>query len=399
MSTVMRTAVFKVINTNQGCKIAACSVVQHRGIAGKALRDSLPKPPPKPAPFDYENKDYTWLRSLFDRTTHRFDQNSKVIVVEGPVAAGKTKFAAELAKDLGMKHYPEANMNYHYIRPNGIDLRIFDKDIPEDTRTFDHKDFNLCPTHRLAANFQIMMYIARYGQYIDALAHLLNTGEGVVLERSPWSDFVFVEAMTSQKFMSKQARSIYYELRNSTIEELMRPHLVIYLDLPVAKVQEKIKARNNDYEAKGKALSVPYLTEVERQYKNKYLRDISTHAELLVYDWTGGGEVEVVVEDIERLDFDKYTEREEPKMKDWRLPREIDWADHRMIYTNQKYFLMNLFCIPRTHAPELLTSAEDAYERTKVIYAHPDFQYEVGYNQKDGNTLLKSKMPKYTEHI
>lgn len=34
--------------------------------------------------------------------------------------------------------------------------------------------------------------------------------------------------------------------------------------------------------------------EIERQYKNKYLRDISTHAELLVYDWTGGGDVEVV---------------------------------------------------------------------------------------------------------
>lgn len=233
MATIARTAVVKIITPGHGGKIAACTFVQHRGIAGRALRDSLPRPPPKPAAFDYVNKDYTWLRSLVDRTTHRFDENSKVIVVEGPVAVGKTAFAEALACDLGMKHFKEANMDIHYKRPNGCDLRMFDDQIPEDTRTFDHVNFNQCPTHRLAGNFQIMTYIARYSQYIDALAHLLNTGQGVVLERSPYSDFVFLEAMVASKYISKGVKSVYYDLRNSTIEELMRPHLVIYLDLPV----------------------------------------------------------------------------------------------------------------------------------------------------------------------
>lgn len=236
MATLIKTAVVKVFSPTQGCKIAACTFVQNRNISGRALRESLPPPPPKPKPFDYVNKDYTWLRSLFDRTTHRFDENTKVIVVEGPVAAGKSEFAAALADDLGMKHYCEATMNIHYIRPNGCDLRMFDDEIPEDTRTFDHVNFNLTPKHRLAGNFQIMMYNARYSQYIDALTHLLNTGQGVVLERSPYSDFVFLEAMYSQKFISKAVRSVYYELRANTIEELMRPHLVIYLDKPVNKV-------------------------------------------------------------------------------------------------------------------------------------------------------------------
>lgn len=74
-----------------------------------------------------------------------------------------------------------------------------------------------------------------------------------------------------------------------------------------------------------------------------------------------------VVEDIERLNFDKYTEREEPKMKDWRLPREVEWADQRMLYTNQKDYLMNLLAIPRLDVPELITSADDSYEREKVF--------------------------------
>lgn len=397
MTTMMRTALVKVVAPSQGGKVVGCTIVQHRNISGKVLRESLPPRPPKPKPFDYVNKDYTWLRSLFDRTTHRFDENSKIIVVEGPVAVGKTAFASALAADLGMKHFPEANMDIHYIRPNGCDLRMFDDKIPEDTRTFDHVNFNMTPTHRLAGNFQIMMYTARYSQYIDALAHLFNTGQGVVLERSPYSDFVFLEAMYARKYISRGVRSVYYELRGNTLEELMRPHLVIYLDMPVDKVQEAIKRRGLKHENSSKALTCEYLTEIERQYKNSYLRDIATHAELLVYDWTGGGEVEVVVEDIERLDFDQYVEREEPKMKDWRLPREPDWADKRMRYTNGKYWLMNLFGIPRLDVPELITSAEDWYERDKVISNHPQFQYMEGYNE--GGTLFKSKMPKYSEYI
>lgn len=55
----------------------------------------------------------------------------------------------------------------------------------------------------------------------------------------------------------------------------------------------------------------------------------SVHSELLIYDWSDGGDVEVVVEDIERIDFDKYTIYED-KMKDWRLPNEQAWSDARM---------------------------------------------------------------------
>ena len=73
-----------------------------------------------------------------------------------------------------------------------------------------------------------------------------------------------------------------------------------------------------------------------------------------------------VVEDIERLNFDQYTEREEPKMKDWRLPREMEWAEQRALYTNYKNYLMNLFNIPRFDVPELITNADDGYARDKV---------------------------------
>lgn len=51
----------------------------------------------------------------------------------------------------------------------------------------------------------------------------------------------------------------------------------------------------------------------------------SKHAELLVYDWSEEGDAEVVVEDIERIDFAKY-DVQDPKMKDWDHKLEEDWA-------------------------------------------------------------------------
>lgn len=40
---------------------------------------------------------------------------------------------------------------------------------------------------------------------------------------------------------------------------------------------------------------------MEDVYKRNFLKDISTHSELLVYDWSNGGDIELVVEDVERI--------------------------------------------------------------------------------------------------
>ena len=38
-----------------------------------------------------------FLRNIIDRTTPRFNENTKIVVVEGAHAVGKTAFAQELA--------------------------------------------------------------------------------------------------------------------------------------------------------------------------------------------------------------------------------------------------------------------------------------------------------------
>lgn len=77
-----------------------------------------------------------------------------------------------------------------------------------------------------------------------------------------------------------------------------------------------------------------------------------------MYDWSSGGEAEIVVEDIERIDFDRF-DKHDKKLKDWRLPKEGDWCEVRMRFTDDKPDLMNYFNVPRYDVPELLRSAED----------------------------------------
>lgn len=383
---------FLQINLQRICPIQAAS------ISGSALRD---KSKVRPAPFPYKTKSYNmWRAWLQDTTTHRFDENTKIIVVEGPIAAGKTAFAKSLAEDLDMLHMPEVTMDNLYINSYGYDLRKLDPKLPPGTRSFDEKNFCLDPNHENVAKFQILKYKLRYSQYVDALAHLLNTGQGVVLERCVYSDFVFLETMFKSGYVSKGARNVYYDIQSNTLGELMKPHLVIYLDVPVSTVQQRITARNIPHEVNSKVFTEQYLSEMEYFYKQRYLKEIGTHAELLIYDWSSYGDVEVVVEDIERIDFDNF-DKYDPKMKDWRLESEWDWNTARIQYTSDKANLMNLFLVPRFDVPELVVDGHDAHAFKQLWLNAPGMKYDKEFNTDMGDTnlLFKTKKQDYRSSL
>lgn len=55
----------------------------------------------------------------------RFDENTKLIVVEGAHAVGKTDFAKELADEFGMHFMPPVTMDGYYKDGYGNDLRNY----------------------------------------------------------------------------------------------------------------------------------------------------------------------------------------------------------------------------------------------------------------------------------
>lgn len=74
MSSVIR-CVCGMLGLRGGRPITVTTV---RHISGKMMRVSDPKAPAKPAPWPYQEKPYRIWHRLFDRTTSRFDENTKV---------------------------------------------------------------------------------------------------------------------------------------------------------------------------------------------------------------------------------------------------------------------------------------------------------------------------------
>ncbi|CAN7996135.1 unnamed protein product [Ixodes pacificus] len=307
--------------------LARCTIQlqQSAGIKNKHIRE----PVEKPKPFPYATKRFFWYHDLIDKVESRFDENTKVIVLEGNIGVGKTALAKSLADELGMKYFGEPSFDQLYVDEYGFDLRSIDHLAPEACRTCDIQKFYEDPHNVNVASMQMIMFELRFERYLDALVHLLNTGEGVVLERSPFSDYVFAETMHKFGYMSKLALKAYNLMKEAGLPELLRPHLVIYLDAPSNVLLQRIKERNIPYEVKSKVLTKEYLDEIDRLYKQSYLRSIRDHSELLLYDWTTIGESELVVDDIERINFEALLDDPYgPMLKDWKK-REDDWSLYR----------------------------------------------------------------------
>lgn len=343
---------------------------------------------PLEKPWPYKKVGFSNLHHLFDGTTKRFKDNSKMIVVEGPPALNKTKFAQELAEEFGMLYVPGFTMDNFYINPSGYDLRELDHVFTFiRNKSYDEKKFAQDPTGQ-DGGLDRMLYtkfIHSYMQYTEHLAHIFNTGQGVVSERSPHSDWVYFEAAYRQGWISKSTREHYYKMRKITMWELLRPNMIIYLDAPVPTVQEKIRARaqtTHPWEKNSPVYeNTDYLSHLyEDLYKKQYLPEAGKHSYVLTYDWSEGGDTEVVVEDIERMEMD-YHDKYDPQQKDWRLHTEDAFASKRHMYSGDgRYHLAGQFNDPFYSCDDLILTNEEAFEQDRVRSRLPGNEFITGFN-------------------
>jgi len=352
----------------------------------------LEKNPDSLPPFAWYKEKFSFPRSCFSNTTRRFNDNTRIIIVEGNVASGITDFSKELASELGMVHIPYPDMDWNYTNHYGIDRRPYLMELPESNpeRPYDISNFLQDPTHRNAINLQLKMYKYKYFLYMDALTHLLNTGQGAVVERSPYSDWIFIEAMYKFGYISRAALNFYYDVKKNTIYELLKPHLCIYLDTPTSVIQKKIAERNSPGEANSPVLTEEYLKFLENSYKYAFLKDIGEHAELLVYDWTEGGDTEIIVEDIERIDFDKWftpADQYEPQLNDWKRMKEMEWGKLRYEYTSKREHIEDYFIIPKFDVPEVFCLHYDAVDYENVVAKIPGEKFAPGFNPDMGDNV------------
>lgn len=308
-----------------------------------------------------------WAYALGERTTPRLSQYSKIISVDGNLASGKGVLAQKLADKLGMLYMPEPDISY-------LDKMVGEKEpLPA--------DFNgMCSLEKFYTDpkaadgnsyrLQLWMYIMRLLHYSDAIEHLLTTGQGVVLERSPFSDIVFLEAMFKQGYIRKECEQHYNEVKHISICEFLPPHLVIYVDLPAEEVQKKLKQS-------GKNVPLPYLKSLEDSYKKTFLPKISEESEVLAYDATQVQDIERVTEDIEYLKFDKGP---------W-LDQDDTSYHYMRVLVQDKQRVASLVQIPK-FLPEITIGAHEYDELYNAYLALPGKKYAPGYNAEVGDKYI-----------
>lgn len=298
-------------------------------------------------------------------------EKSKLITVDGNIRSGKSKLAKEVAEKLGLKHFPEAGIHYaDSTTGDGKPLPVQFSGNCSLEKFYDDPKSNDGNSYRL----QAWLYASRLLQYADALEHLLSTGQGVVLERSIYSDFVFLEAMYRQGFIRKQCVDHYNQVKKVTICEYLPPHVVVYVDVPVPEVQSRIQKKGNPHEMK---ITSAYLQDIENAYKGTFLPEMSEKCEVLQYNAWEAQDAEKVVEDIEYLKYDKgpWLDQNDRKLHKLRM------------LVQDKLEVLNYTSIP-VFLPEVTIGAHQSDQVFQEFTELPGRKYRAGYNEDVGDKWI-----------
>ncbi|XP_076757182.1 NADH dehydrogenase (ubiquinone) subunit ND-42 [Xylocopa sonorina] len=375
-----------------------CKLATNHNVTQVAFmkRLSLKEEMPKPGPLPYWKTELSTKQFRYHLTSLIYDENSKLVVVEGPPSAGKDKLCQNLADEFGLLYMPPPLHDDIYMNRYGYDIRKLDPKLPPAAQSIDLKKFLKDPNHALAGKFQLGFLLMRYEQYTNALLHLLTTGQGVVLNRSVYSDASFVDTMYNAGYIKKEVVKFFEVLKKNCLHLLQRPHLVIYLDIPPDVTLANIKKSGNQDEINSKVFTTKYLTDLDRATREKCLSWLSSHSEILMYNSYEENNFMDVVHDIESLDLEEDDHKQ--KFEDWvyldiqRLQEQI------VLYQDKQYLLYKMLRITEMVIPnDLGLSGNDAECVANVVDEAPCEIYEYGYNPFMGHTFSNAKT-KYIEY-
>lgn len=325
-------------------------------------------------PWDYKKKDYGLWGQATDSTLRRLGENSLLITVEGNFGAGKSEFAKKLAEKIDFVYAREPDLDFHlYSLQNGENIRkIVNEYVGENERFHldSLEDWHLNPNFKKTISLQHAFYNIRWMQTRTALLHLLSTGQGVVLERSCFSDSVIGQALYDNHLLSDQAYRFYArDLIPNTLVEIWRPHLMIYLDKSPEECFKTIKEKGKPYEKESKVYTLDFLKSVDKNYKRIFLPEMKNHLHILSYQ-PKELDTETVVEDMETLDFE-----DQSKFFDWRIRKETTINTYRKILSNYEH-CVSILQTPTsyTDVPEYLWYGEDFVKLVEHLENDPRYK-------------------------
>ncbi|CAH8551179.1 unnamed protein product [Schistosoma turkestanicum] len=305
----------------KGCPISTLRLVTDGGMKR-----------PKPPSYDYYSKGNNFLRYMLDslKTGDRFNDNSRVIIVEGNIASGKSNVAAKLAKHFDMAYFPDPTEDDIYIskivEPN-FDLRCHNFLLPDYAKYYTCEMFWNEPdliNKGKGLYLQYHFYLRRYWNYLRALCHLFNTGQGVVIDRSPFSEFTFADAMFKCNYLSERGLLWFKQNHAKTITNLWKPHILVYIKAPIKQIRERIKKRNIPWEINARNLTDDFLNAYEDVLEKYYVVNMERYSHTLkvdastmdVYD---DDDIYIIAQNATEIDLSgDHLMRDDYKLMEWR---------------------------------------------------------------------------------
>jgi len=135
------------------------------------------------------------------------------------------------------------------------------------------------------------------------------------------------------------------------------------------------------------------MTDIELEYKKTYLPYFENWSLILCYDWSEGGDFELILEDIENIDFEKYADHE-TILADWRLEKGI-YRYYARLYSSNGHILLRNMDLMRYDCPELIITGADTKAWYDVWEKVEDSVYSAGYNPMKGDKNLLTKTDFY----
>lgn len=348
-----------------------------------------------PEPFPYWKKSYNLIAKCLDKTIHRLNENTKVIVVEGNIGIGKAEFGKSLAKEFDLKYFgPTTDDEIFTFNQYGFDMRKLDPLLPENAKAYDLKKFlsDPHPEHGTVGRLLLEWYQRKYYAYADVLKHVISTGQGAVMVRSVYSDIVFVDALRRMGYVTAPFVHYYNEVRDNTICELLKPHMTVYLDAPVSVCLERIKQRNNPHELGSKIISEKYLKAISDVYNERFLPKMRKSGEVVEIDWTekaSEADMDVIAEELQTYTLEP-ADSEDVKFDDWSRLGEDDWRAVRT-FLHSRELQERQFILPEPwDCPEVMLPDHDLALYHRVVQDHPAFYYDKGWAPElDHSTSFK----------
>ncbi|CAL8068227.1 unnamed protein product [Calicophoron daubneyi] len=283
-----------------------------------------------PPPFDFMGHNFSLFRSFIDPSRPRLNENSKVIVVEGNIGSGKSHLAEKLASYFGMVHFPdptEADIYRLNRHDPPLDLRVHNYLLPDYAKYYTCEMFWNEPdliNKGKPLYLQFQFYIQRYWNYLKALCNLFNTGRGFVIERSPFGEPAFCEAMYKCGFLSERALRWFKQIHGTTVMHLWKPHVIVYVKATKEQIRERLKKRNIPWEVNARNLTDKFLDAYTEALERSYISRMDRYSQILPID---GSTVDVYSDDDARVIAQQITEldlvgahrlRDDYKLIEWR---------------------------------------------------------------------------------